>query len=408
MCERFQVKLQQTTQALGILATNQRLLVNHSADNDLFDLLSRFVEQRQRVKQLENQIKCVSLKTKSQSQQIQDERQRRLNTVTRATRLRKTIQQIYDIINYRGQHTSPIDQLHYIKKICEDRLRDDTYSDNENDDDDEELDSRNCTIDDDQNESIIIHPRVVLPQSSSKKRLYNADQDSELNPSISPSKRLRFDESSILPNPPSQRIIAQTTFECYTSISSSSSENTTRPFVVSTDIQMIDHSSDLQRARLTISSDDTLTSSSTLNSTKTASSSSMEQTLPTNSTKLANVSHRFISRKIFKPETCFVCLKRINFGSVSYRCSYCSQSSHVNCKENAGSTCKSTLLTAPLPPHSPKTPLINTFQQTHRQRMVNSEPRQKVPTSVNPSTIQRRLPFERMMLHKTSSHNANK
>lgn len=78
--------------------------------------------------------------------------------------------------------------------------RDDTYSDEENEDDDEELDSRNCTIDDDQNESIIIHPRVVLPQSSSKKRLFNADQDSELNPSISPSKRLRFDESSIRVN----------------------------------------------------------------------------------------------------------------------------------------------------------------------------------------------------------------
>jgi hypothetical protein len=27
------------------------------------------------------------------------------------------------MINYRGHHTPPIDQLHYIKKLCEDRLR---------------------------------------------------------------------------------------------------------------------------------------------------------------------------------------------------------------------------------------------------------------------------------------------
>ncbi len=65
----------------------------------------------------------------------------------------------------------------------------------------------------------------------------------------------------------------------------STNENLTRPFIVSTDIKMID-------------TDDTLSSSSTtINSTKTGSSSSIEST---------TIAHRFISKKIFKPETCFV------------------------------------------------------------------------------------------------------
>lgn len=161
----------------------------------------------------------------------------------------KTIQQIYDIINYRGHHTAPVDQLHYIKKLCEDRLRflsptdffsctkkvnsrDDILSEDE---DDDELDSRNCTIDEEQNESLIIHPRVVLPQSSTKKRLHNPlDEDNDLQ-----RKRLRYEDSS-------QRI----TFECYTSMSTS--ENRTRPFIVSTDIKMIDNSCHEQRTCLTI------------------------------------------------------------------------------------------------------------------------------------------------------------
>jgi hypothetical protein len=105
--------------------------------------------------------------------------------------------------------------------------------------------------------------------------------DDDLQKIISPPKRLRYENS------PTQRIIAQTTFECY------SSENTTRPFTVSTDIKMMDNSSD------------TL-SSSTMNSTKTASSSSIEQTLSMTSTKVSTLTHRFVSRKIFKPETCFV------------------------------------------------------------------------------------------------------
>ena len=128
---------------------------------DLCALLGKYREQRHRAKQCEHQLKCATLKSKSQrsvvsirirhdltgistSQQIQDQRQRRLNSTNRASRLvshvfflqhltqphhrsslfqHKTIQQIYDIIKYRGHHTAPVDQLHYIKKICEDRLR---------------------------------------------------------------------------------------------------------------------------------------------------------------------------------------------------------------------------------------------------------------------------------------------
>jgi hypothetical protein len=156
----------------------------------------------------------------------------------------KTIQQIYDIINYRGNHTAPVDQLHYIKKLCEDRLRfvsisdcffffngksffrDDILSEDEEDD---ELDSRNCTIDEEQNESLIIHPRFVLPQSSTKKRLLE-DNDRQ-------SKRHRYEDSSPC-----------ITFECYTSMSRN--ENLTRPFIVSTDIKMNDNE---QRTCLTIS-----------------------------------------------------------------------------------------------------------------------------------------------------------
>ncbi len=69
--------------------------------------------------------------------------------------------------------------------------RDDISSEDE----DDELDSRNCTIDDDQNESIIIHPRVVIPQSSTKKRLLNHDDENDVQKMISPSKRLRYEDS---------------------------------------------------------------------------------------------------------------------------------------------------------------------------------------------------------------------
>jgi len=139
------------------------------------------------------------------------------------------------------------------------------------DEDEDELDSHNCTIDEDQNESLIMHPRVVLPQSSTKKRLSNHDDEKDS------SKRLRLEDS--------QQFITKTTFECY---------KTNRPFTITTDIKMIDHSS------------------STINSTKTESTSSIEQTLPLNTmtpSKMPTITHRFISKKIFKPETCFVVSK---------------------------------------------------------------------------------------------------
>jgi hypothetical protein len=71
---------------------------------DLFAVLKRYVDQRQIAKQLESQLKSATLKTKSQrwnfyfysekkrihfvvfSQQIQDQRQRRLNSANRAAR----------------------------------------------------------------------------------------------------------------------------------------------------------------------------------------------------------------------------------------------------------------------------------------------------------------------------------
>jgi hypothetical protein len=33
MCDRFQIKLQQTTHALGVLAYNQRLLIDNTVEN---------------------------------------------------------------------------------------------------------------------------------------------------------------------------------------------------------------------------------------------------------------------------------------------------------------------------------------------------------------------------------------
>ncbi|CAF4382121.1 unnamed protein product, partial [Adineta steineri] len=118
---------------------------------------------------------------------------------------------------------------------------------------------------------------------------------------MSPPKRLRYEESRQIMNPISQRIIAQTTFECFTS-----AENTTRPFTVSTDIKMMDNSCNDQSSCLTMNNDNTLSSSSINNSTKTTSSSSIEQTLSMTPTKISTTAHRFASRKIFKPETCFV------------------------------------------------------------------------------------------------------
>ncbi|CAF0939698.1 unnamed protein product [Adineta ricciae] len=370
MSDKIKIKFQQTIHALDVLAYNQRLLRDNLNEDDLLMWVKRYVDQRKLIKQLENQLKCVVSKTKSQSQQIHDQRKRRLDSSHRAMRLHKTLGEIYDLVNYRGQHTSPIDQLHYIKKLCEDKLREDkSFLSDEDDDDDDEIDSQNCTIDDDdQNESLIVHPRVVLSQTSTKNHLLHHTNERISQETIVPIKRSRQDEK--------QEFVTKTTIDCY---------NTTRPFTITTDIKVIDNSS-------------------TMNSTKTESTSSIEQSLPLNITtpsKLPTiVTHRFVSKKIFKPESCFVCLKRINFGSLSYRCSYCSQSSHADCKTRADTNCKSASNKAMLPPYSPKTPLIPTLNSAHRQRMVSSEPRKTILSSSHTSTIQRRLPFERIILLK--------
>ena len=145
----------------------------------------------------------------------------------------------------------------------------------EDDDDDDEIDSHNCTIDDDdQSESLIVHPRVVLSHTSTKKHLVDHTNERVSQDTIVPMKRSRQDDK--------KKFVTKTTIDCY---------NTTRPFTITTDIKVIDNSS-------------------TMNSTKTESTSSIEQTLPLNITtpsKLPTiVTHRFVSKKIFKPENCFV------------------------------------------------------------------------------------------------------
>ncbi|CAF1058475.1 unnamed protein product [Rotaria sordida] len=49
--------------------------------------------------------------------------------------------------------------------------------------------------------------------------------------------------------------------------------------------------------------------------------------------------HNFISRNILIPETCCVCLKRIHFGKLAYRCQACSALCHTGCKENCATLC---------------------------------------------------------------------
>jgi hypothetical protein len=61
-----------------------------------------------------------------------------------------------------------------------------------------------------------------------------------------------------------------------------------------------------------------------------------------------------------------------------------------------------------LPPYSPKTPTMSTLKNTHRQRMVSSEPRKTSISSTYTSTIQRRLPFEGMMSQKNNRGNSSK
>ncbi|CAF1257151.1 unnamed protein product [Adineta steineri] len=54
---------------------------------------------------------------------------------------------------------------------------------------------------------------------------------------------------------------------------------------------------------------------------------------------LGTKSHNFISRNILIPETCCVCLKRIHFGKLAYRCQACSALCHTGCKENCTTLC---------------------------------------------------------------------
>ncbi|CAF0967587.1 unnamed protein product [Didymodactylos carnosus] len=49
--------------------------------------------------------------------------------------------------------------------------------------------------------------------------------------------------------------------------------------------------------------------------------------------------HNFISRSILMPETCCVCIKRIHFGKLAYRCLSCSALCHMSCKENCTTLC---------------------------------------------------------------------
>ncbi|CAF1445598.1 unnamed protein product, partial [Didymodactylos carnosus] len=215
------------------------------------------------------------------------------------------------------------------------------------------------------------------------------------------------------------RIIATATFDF--------TNNLTRPFTVTTNIQHIDssdtsagsiitfcennnHDSRLQLTNKQHSSsncttDDNYDLHSVSTSTKTSSTSSIEQTIPVPQhhpmtplkmyqkqeyfTPLAQnntvqsietpptikggttLPHRFISRKIFKPETCCVCHKRINFGSVAYRCSACCLSCHFDCRENCQLIQCSKSVAADL---NTKTPLSSL---KYSNRIVNSEPRYK-------------------------------
>ncbi|CAF1187865.1 unnamed protein product, partial [Didymodactylos carnosus] len=49
--------------------------------------------------------------------------------------------------------------------------------------------------------------------------------------------------------------------------------------------------------------------------------------------------HNFISKSILMPETCCVCIKRIHFGKLAYRCLSCNTLCHASCKENCTTLC---------------------------------------------------------------------
>lgn len=310
MSEDTEANIERIFEALTL---NQNLIQTESIEQDFLTLLKIYKEQRKILKQVQYQLKCVTLKTKSQSQQIQDQRERRLLETRRANRLHRTIQQIYDTISYRS---SSVEQFSYIKKLCEDRLRKEKISS----DDEDEIDSHNCTIDEEHNDSIVLHPRVVLPKSTGRKR-----RITELN----------------------GRNSISVDFSDPIGVSHHDWQRRTSP-------------------------------STTIDTTKNQSISSNEQTL--------NNNHRFISKKFFRPETCFVCLKRIHFGSMAYRCSFCSQSSHVMCRENAKMPCR---LSTESVACSPRKQIVAVFKTSHRQQPIHSEPRKTATLqSSNLSTIQ--------------------
>ncbi|CAF0991328.1 unnamed protein product [Rotaria sordida] len=60
---------------------------------------------------------------------------------------------------------------------------------------------------------------------------------------------------------------------------------------------------------------------------------------PSSLTRLYTKTHNFISRNILIPETCCVCLKRIHFGKLAYRCQTCHALCHTGCKENCTTLC---------------------------------------------------------------------
>ncbi|CAF1181234.1 unnamed protein product [Adineta steineri] len=70
-----------------------------------------------------------------------------------------------------------------------------------------------------------------------------------------------------------------------------------------------------------------------------ATPTSLMKSSPSSIGTLRARAHNFISRNILIPETCCVCLKRIHFGKLAYRCQACSALCHTGCKENCATLC---------------------------------------------------------------------
>ncbi|CAF2160184.1 unnamed protein product [Rotaria magnacalcarata] len=70
-----------------------------------------------------------------------------------------------------------------------------------------------------------------------------------------------------------------------------------------------------------------------------ATPTSLMKSSPSSIGTLRARAHNFISRNILIPETCCVCLKRIHFGKLAYRCQACSALCHTGCKENCSTLC---------------------------------------------------------------------